>query len=372
MKITVSRTALLDKLKSVGRIIQQKNSLPAYDNFLFVVDDAGFIQVTAGEEGGRITTNIDATTDFTNHSFMVNAKILQDGLKDMAEQPLDISILKKEMVVKYANGKFSLPIELGSIYPEMNTEMDGQPFLIPGDSLLYGIKQVQFCCANDELRPVLNGVYFDIDLEKMSYVGTDGTRLAMIENSAAYKRKERASFILPSKFAKLLSNIVPVDFLELEISVNKTNIVFDFESYRLVCRMIEGRFPNYRGVIPKKQIKRVVLKKIDFVAALKRVSVFCDPASSLVVLKFDSTELTITAQDYSFSKSAEETVSLQTGCEQIEIGFKSSYLIEMVNSIPSENISISMNDPSTAAILARCDKEVNDLTYLIMPILINK
>lgn len=371
MKITVSRTALLDKLKSVGRIIQQKNTLPAYDNFLFVIDDAGFFQVTAGEEGGRITTNIDGSADFTNHSFMVNAKIMQDGLKDMPEQPLTILILEKEMVVQYANGKFSLPIESGSIYPEMNTDRDGHPFLIPGDSLLYGIKQVQFCSANDELRPVINGVYFDIDLDKMSYVATDGTRLAMIEAPAAYKRKERAGFILPSRFAKLLSNTVPVDCMEMEISINNTNIIFDFESFRLVCRMIEGRFPNYRSVIPKKQIKHVTLKKMDLVTALKRVSVFCNELSSLVVLKFNSTELTITAHDFDFSKSAEETISLQTGCEPIEIGFKSSYLIELVNNIPSENISISMNDPSTATILSRCDEENSSLTYLIMPMLIN-
>ena len=355
MEITVSKTALSDKLKSVGRIIQPKNSLPAYDNFLFVIDEFGVILVTAGEEGGRISTNIDGTADFTNYTFMANAKTLLDGLKEIPEQPLIISILEKELIVKYANGKFSIPIEKGDQYPSMSTDDTASPFLVSGNDLLYGIRQVLICSANDELRPVLNGVYFDIGLDSMSFVATDGTRLAMIENPSAYTRKERAAFILPSKFAKVLSNIVPEDCMEVEISVNQTNILFEFDSYRLICRMIEGRYPNYRAVIPQKQPNRAVLKKADIVSALKRVSVFCDESSSLVVLKFDSDSLKIAAHDLDFSKSAEETITLQSGCN-IEIGFRSSFLIEMMNNIPSEDIAITMSDPSQASLLTRCDE----------------
>lgn len=366
MEITVSKTALSDKLKSVGRIIQPKNSLPAYDNFLFVVDEFGVILVTAGEEGGRISTNIDGAADFTNYTFMANAKTLLDGLKEIPEQPL----IEKELIVKYANGKFSIPLEKGDQYPSMSTDDTASPILVSGNDLLYGIRQVLFCSANDELRPVLNGVYFDIGLDSMSFVATDGTRLAMIENPSPYTRKERAAFILPSKFAKVLSNIVPEDCMEVEISVNKTNILIEFDSYRLICRMIEGRFPNYRAVIPQKQPNRAVLKKTDIVSALKRVSVFCSESSSLVVLKFDSTSLKIETHDLDFSKSAEETITLQSGCN-IEIGFKSSFLIEMINNIPSEDITISMSDPSKASIFTRCDEEVRSLTYLLMPLSIN-
>ena len=192
----------------------------------------------------------------------------------------------------------------------------------------------------------------------------------MIENPSAYTRKERAAFILPSKFAKVLSNIVPEDCMEVEISVNKTNILIEFDSYRLICRMIEGRYPNYRAVIPQKQPNRAVLKKADIVSALKRVSVFCDESSSLVVLKFDSDSLKIAAHDLDFSKSAEETITLQSGCN-IEIGFRSSFLIEMMNNIPSEDIAITMSDPSQASLLTRCDEEVKSLTYLLMPLSIN-
>lgn len=133
MEITVSKTALSDKLKSVGRIIQPKNSLPAYDNFLFVIDEFGVILVTAGEEGGRISTNIDGTADFTNYTFMANAKTLLDGLKEIPEQPLIISILEKELIVKYANGKFSIPIEKGDQYPSMSTDDTASPFLVSGN-----------------------------------------------------------------------------------------------------------------------------------------------------------------------------------------------------------------------------------------------
>lgn len=370
MEITVSKTALLDKLKSIGRIIQPKNSLPAYDNFLFIVDEFGIILVTAGEEGGRISTNIDGKADFTDRSFMANAKTLLDGLKEIPEQPLAISIYEKELVVKYVNGRFSIPIEKGDKYPAMNTDNTAIPLLVSGTDLLYGIRQVQFCSANDELRPVLNGVYFDAGLDSTSFVATDGSRLAMVENPNSYTRKERAAFILPSKFAKVLSNIVPEDCMEVEISVNKTNILIEFDSYRLICRMIEGRFPNYRSVIPQKQPNCAILKKTDIVSALKRVSVFCDENSSLVVLKFSPDSLKITAHNLDFCKSAEETVTLQSGCD-LEIGFKSSFLIEMINSIPSEDIAITMSNPSSASIFTRCDEEVRSLTYLLMPLSIN-
>lgn len=370
MKITVSRTALLDKLKSIGRIIQPKNMSPAYDNFLFTVDEFGIILVTGGEEGGRISTDIDGSADFTNYSFMVNAKTLLDGLKEISEQPLTMSILEKELTVKYANGKFSIPVEEGGQYPSMNTDYDATPFLISGSDLLYGIKQVLICGANDELRPVLNGIYFDIGLDSMSFVATDGTRLAMVESPSPYTRKERATFILPSKFAKVISNIVSDDCMKVEISVNQTNILFEFDSYRLICRMIEGRFPNYRAVIPQKQPNRAVIKKVELVAALKRVSVFSDVNSSLVVLRFNPSTLKIETHNLDFSMSAEEAVDLQSGCS-IDIGFRSSFLIEMVNNIPSEDIAITMSDSSKAAIFTRCDEDVRSLTYLLMPILIN-
>jgi len=370
MEIIVSRTALVDKLKSIGRIISPKNTLPAYDNFLFVVDDCGIIQVTAGEESGRISTNVDGKADFTNHSFMANAKTMLDGLKEISEQPLTISIYEQELIVKYANGKFTIPLENGDLYPKMNLNDIDKPFLIPGTDLLYGIRQVLFCSANDELRPVMNGVYFDIGLDSMSFVATDGTRLAIIENKAPYTRKERASFILPGKFAKVLSGIVPEDCEEAEITLNKSNIIFEFDSYRLICRMIEGRYPNYRAVIPQNQPNHAILKRIDLVAALKRVSVFCDESSSLVALKFDSSSLKITAHDFNFCKSAEETITLQSGCS-VEIGFKSSFLIEMLNNIPSDDIAISMSDPSHASIITRCDEKERGLTYLLMPMSIN-
>ena len=310
MEITVSKTALSDKLKSVGRIIQPKNSLPAYDNFLFVIDEFGVILVTAGEEGGRISTNIDGTADFTNTLSWLMQKTLLDGLKEIPEQPLIISILEKELIVKYANGKFSIPIEKGDQYPSMSTDDTASPFLVSGNDLLYGIRQVLICSANDELRPVLNGVYFDIHTDDLTFVASDGHKLVRLRNLAV-KSPERASFILPKKPANLLKGLLSKEEGMISIKFDDNNAYVNCANFEMVCRLIEGRYPNYNSVIPQENPFKVTIDRVSFLNALKRVSVFSNPASSLVKLQLRESEMLVSAQDIDFSTSAEEKIVLQ-------------------------------------------------------------
>lgn len=374
MKITVSKSELFNKLKAVGRIIQPKNSLPAYDNFLFELEEEGLLLITAGEEGGRISTNVECQSDFTSLSFMANAKTILDGLKEIPEQPLIISLNPAEkyvkICVKYSNGKFEIVGAPGKEYPAMNKETLDNPFMLDGDDFLYGIREVQICCANDELRPVMNGVFIEKGADSIAYVASDGSTLGLVNNPIAHG--EKSSFIFPTKFAKLISTIMPAGCEDLTITVGKTNVVFEFETFRLMCRMIEGRYPNYRSVIPQNNNKTALFKKAELLSALKRVSVFCPINSSLIVMSFENGQLKLSGHDLDFSTSAEETVpiiSYKGG--PIEIGFKSTFLIELLTAIPSEDVSISMLEPSKAALLKRTDEEECSLTYLIMPLSIN-
>ena len=371
MEITVSKTALSDKLKSVGRIIQPKNSLPAYDNFLFVIDEFGVILVTAGEEGGRISTNIDGTADFTNYTFMANAKTLLDGLKEIPEQPLIISILEKELIVKYANGKFSIPIEKGDQYPSMSTDDTASPFLVSGNDLLYGIRQVLICSANDELRPVLNGIYFDITTEDITMVASDGHKLVRCKTLAA-KGNERAAFILPKKPASLIKNLLPKEQGQVVIEFDERNAVFTLEKYRMVCRLIEGRYPNYNSVIPQNNPYKVTVDRMQLVGALRRVSIFSSQASSLIKLRMQPNQIVISAQDIDFSTSAEETLACQYDGNPMSIGFKSTFLIDILNNIAADEVIIELADPSRAGVIIPVEQEENEeLLMLLMPMMLN-
>lgn len=374
MKITVSKSELFSKLKSIGRVIQPKNSLPAYDNFLFELGEDGLLQVTAGEEGGRISTYVVCKSDSATLSFMVNAKTLLDGLKEIPEQPLifDLNSTDKyvEIRVTYLNGKFEIVGAPGKEYPAMSNEESDNPFVLDGEDFLYGIRQVQMCCANDDLRPVMNGVFIERGTESITYVASDGSTLGMVSNSGA--NAEKSSFILPAKFAKLISNIMSSGCEELTVTVGNTNVVLEFDTFRLICRMIEGRYPNYRSVIPQNNNKTAFFKKVEVLAALKRVSVFCPISSSLIVMSFGDGQLKLSGHDIDFSTSAEEVVSLISyKGDSIEIGFKSTFLIELLSAIPSEDVSMSLLAPSRAALIKKVDEEGCDLTYLIMPIMIN-
>lgn len=373
MNITVSKSELLGKLKSIGGIIQPKNSNPQYGNFLLEAKD-GILTATAGTDGGIISTNIECLLS-EDISITLDAKTILDGLKEIPEQPLVITITAEKTYlnvrVQYSNGKFELVGGVGNEYPKISIDKTETPFILNGEEFLNGIKQVQVCCANDELRPVMNGVYLEKNADSVFYVATDGASLGVVSNKVD-SNGERSSFILPARIARFISQILSPSCEELTITVGPSNVLFQFESYSLICRMIEGRYPNFRSVIPKNNDKVARFGKAELISALKRVSVFCSATSSLVIMKFENDLLTLSGHDYDFSTSAEETVSISYNSQPIQIGFKSSKLIELLQSIPSSEVTMTLLEPSKAVVMYRADGTTDDLLYLIMPLLINQ
>ncbi|WP_294591575.1 DNA polymerase III subunit beta [uncultured Bacteroides sp.] len=374
MKITVSKSELFSKLKILGKVIQAKNTLPAYDDFLFVMDKDGILTVTAAEEGGRITTNIDCYSDFKDSRFTINAKTILEALKEIPEQPLIIDISPNdkcvEMVCAYSNGKFSIVGQLGNDYPEMLFVQPSKPIILQTADFLHGIRQVKMCCANDQLRPVMNGVYFDRNLDSISYVATDGTVLAVLEYPATHV-SDRNSFIIPSRFAGILSNIIPADCEEITITIASNNACFEFDNFRLTCRLIEGRYPNYNAVIPKGNDKLAVIATDEVISALKRTSVFTNPNTMAIKLSF-SDQLLIQVQNLDYSTSAEEVIPLDSyRGGHINMGFNSTHLIELLSNIPSEKVCISMKEANLAAVLTPAVESGSKFLCIIMPISTN-
>ena len=237
--------------------------------------------------------------------------------------------------------------------------------------LLGGINRAVFATADDELRPVMNGIYFDITTEDITMVASDGHKLVRCKTLAA-KGNERAAFILPKKPASLIKNLLPKEQGQVVIEFDERNAVFTLEKYRMVCRLIEGRYPNYNSVILQNNPYKVTVDRMQLVGALRRVSIFSSQASSLIKLRMQPNQIVISAQDIDFSTSAEETLACQYDGNPMSIGFKSTFLIDILNNIAADEVIIELADPSRAGVIIPVEQEENeDLLMLLMPMMLN-
>lgn len=281
------------------------------------------------------------------------------------------------MVITSANGSYNFIGQNGDEYPRLpQLQDDARLLTLPVASLTAGITKTLFCTADDELRPVMNGVYFDIARDGVTFVATDAHKLVRLKtalNSITMSdEEEKVSFILPKKPATMLKNILPKESGDVEVKFDNKNAYFKLSNYTMICRQVEGRFPNYNGVIPKQNLYKIIIDRMTLLNALKRVSVFSNQASNLIKLDFNSNNINISAQDIDFSISAEETINCSFEGEPIKIGFKSSFLIEILNNIDSSEVVLEITDPSRAGlILPLQNEESEDLLMLLMPMLLN-
>ena len=243
--------------------------------------------------------------------------------------------------------------------------------MMDAQMLLNGISRSLFATADDELRPVMNGIYFDIHTDDLTFVASDGHKLVRLRNLSV-KSPERASFILPKKPANLLKGLLSKEGEMVSIKFDDNNAYINCANFEMVCRLIEGRYPNYNSVIPQENPFKVTIDRISFLNALKRVSVFSNPASSLVKLQLKENEMLVSAQDIDFSTSAEEKIVCSFDGTELSIGFKATYLIEILSNINSEEVILELADPSRAGLIVPSENEENeDLLMLLMPMMLN-
>ena len=373
MKFIVSSTALFSHLQAISRVINSKNSLPILDCFLIELQD-GTLSMPASDNETTLSTSIEVSDYEEDGRFAVSSKTLLEALKEIPEQPLSFQINSSnlEITVQYQNGKYSLMGQSADEYPQASELHAGAVQVVMGaDILTTGINRSLFATADDELRPVMNGIYFDITTEDITLVASDGHKLVRNKTYAAHG-EEKAAFILPKKPANLLKNLLPKEQGDVQIGFDDRNATFTLENYRMVCRLIEGRYPNYNSVIPQNNPHKAIIDRASFISALRRVSVFSSQASSLIKLSLSENMMKISAQDIDFSTSAEESLICQYDGNAMSIGFKSSFLIDILNNIASQNVIIELADPSRAGVVVPEEQEENeDLLMLLMPMMLN-
>lgn len=373
MKFIVSSAVLSNHLQAISRVINAKNALPILDCFLFELQD-GTLSVTVSDSETTMITSIEVNESDADIRFAVAAKTLLDALKELPEQPLtfEINLSSLDITVQYQNGKYSLMGQNADEFPQppmlgdnaVRVEMDAQ-------TLLGGVSRAIFAAADDELRPVMNGVYFDITTEDITMVASDGHKLVRCRTFAA-KGYERAAFILPKKPAFLMKNLLPKEQGNLTIEFDERNAVLTLESYRMVCRLIEGRYPNYNSVIPQDNPYKVTVDRLLLLGALRRVSIFSSQSSSLIKLRMQENQIVISAQDIDFSTSAEEALICQYTGNEMNIGFKSTFLIDILNNISANEVIIELTDPSRAGVIIPVEQEEKEeLLMLLMPMMLN-
>jgi DNA polymerase-3 subunit beta len=373
MKFNVSSSKLFSQLQAVSRVINNKNSLPILDDVLF--DLAGnTLTLTASDGETTIRTNVEVENAEGAGKVASAAKLLLETLKEFSEQPLAFTIDENNFAVNMVsqNGTYSFVGVNGNEYPEMpEAEADARQILMPANVLQSAIEKTIFCTADDDLRPVMNGVFFDITEDKVTMVATDAHRLVRYMNTGV-KAGVAASFILPKKPASMLKNLLAKEEEDVKVTFGAKNARFEFGNTIVVCRQIEGRFPNYNAVIPQGNQNVVTVDRQTIINACKRVAVFANNGTAQLRLALSENQIKISAQDIDFSTSAEETISCDYNGTPMAIGFKAPFLIDLLSSIESADVQLKLADPARAGLILPAENEENeDVLMLLMPMLLN-
>ncbi|WP_314969544.1 DNA polymerase III subunit beta [Phocaeicola abscessus] len=373
MKFIVSSTGLFSHLQAVSRVINSKNSLPILDCVLMEVKE-GILSLTASDSESTLTTSLPVNDTDGNGRFAVSARKFIDSLKEIPEQPLtfEVDTNNFNIAIYYLNGKYSLVGQNADDFP-LAPALRANPIHISMASkvLVNGINRTLFATAEDELRPVMNGVYMDMTPADITFVASDGHRLVRDKSTAAHANTN-AAFILPKKPSNIWKTLLTKGEDEVTIDFDEKNAVITASEYKMVCRLIEGRYPNYNSVIPQDNPYKVRIDRQAMMSALRRVSVFSSQASSLIKLHLDNNQLQISAQDIDFSTSAEEILTCEYDGNPMSIGFKSTFLIDILNNLNAEEVIIELTDPSRAGVIVPAEQEENDdVLMLLMPMMLN-
>ena len=373
MRFTVSSTALSSRLTALSRVINSKNSLPILGDFLFEVVE-GRLNLTASDSEVMMKTSLELTETDGDGRFCVGNHDLLEAVKGISEQPITFDVDQSGNIAKisYQNGMFSLPVENADEFPQPQQVGEGANTInIATPLLAENINRSLFATAQDELRPVMNGIYFDLTPDYLAVVASDGHKL--VRNKVLnIKSEQPAAFILPKKPATLLKNVLGKQGGDVVIRFDERNAEINFEEGTIICRLIEGRYPNYNSVIPQSNPNQLTVDRLGLLAALRRVQPFSNDSSNLIRFHVEIGTLQLDAEDYDFSKTATEKMSCEYNGMPMSIGFKGSSFIEILSNFECEQVNIQLADPSRAGLVLPSEQpEGQDVLMLMMPMLIN-
>lgn len=374
MRFTVSSSALSSKLNMLAKVIGSKNSLPILDCFLFQVAN-GEMSITASDSDNVIKSTLALTDHDGEGEFCVPNRVILDALKELPEQPLhfDVDAAGAAVAIKivYQNGLYNFTGQSAEEYPRTQSMNDACTTVsLPTEMLINNISRSLFATANDELRPVMNGIYFDLTADALAIVASDGHKLVRSKNFTI-KSESPSAFNLPKKPASLLKNILSKDGDDAIIKFDDRSAEIQFTDGVMRCRLIDGRYPNYNSVIPNNP-NEVTVDRRGLQSALRRVLPFASESSQLIRFHIESGRFEVSSEDIDFSTSAKEQLSCEYNGSPISIGFKGSSLMEILSNLTSDNIIIQLADPSRAGIIVPAEQPENeDILMLIMPMLLN-
>ena len=371
MKFIVSSTYLLKQLQVLGGVINNSNTLPILDNFLFELNDSK-LTVSASDLETTMSSTLDVESD-NDGSIALPARLLLDTLKTFPEQPLTFVVEDNNTVEISSNhGKYALAYADGNEFPKA-VELDNpSTTTISGDILSTAISKTIFAAGNDDLRPVMSGVFFQFSNQGLTFVATDAHKLVKYTREDV-QADQVAEFIMPKKPLNLLKGILAANDDNVTIEYNDSNAKFTFDNSILVCRLIDGKYPNYEAVIPKENPNKLTIGRTQFLNSVRRVSIFSNKTTHQIRLKIAGAELNISAEDIDYSNKAEERLTCDYQGDDMQIGFNSRFLTEMLNNLNADDVQLEMSLPNRAGILTPIDglDDGEHVTMLVMPVMLN-
>ena len=373
MRFTLSSSALTNKLVALSKVINSKNSLPILADFVFEIEN-NTLRLTASDSENTMKTSLELNESDSNGVFAIGNHDLIEAVKGISEQPITFDVNLQDNIAKisYLNGLFSLPIDSADEFPIAQEISAGANVININSSVLAeNINRSLFATGQDEIRPVMNGIFFDLSPESLSIVATDGHKL--VRNKILNINNEvPASFILPKKPANLLRSMLSKDGGDVTIKFDDRNAEINFGDGMIKCRLIEGRYPNYNSVIPQSNPNQLSVDRAALLSALRRVQPFANGSSNLIRFHIENGILQLDAEDYDFSKTATERMSCEYNGMPMSIGFKGASFIEILSNIDSQDVIIQLADPSRAGVVIPSEQPVyQDVLMLMMPMLLN-
>ena len=371
MKFIVSSSYLLKQLSAINGVITTNPVVPILENFLFEINE-GTLSVTASDLQTSMMTELEVEAK-EDGSIAIPAKILLETLRNLPEQPVTFSIDDStySIEINSDNGRYKLAGENATDFPKVPSVSDGYSVNISSDVLSRALNNTIFATSNDELRPAMMGVYVKLDETNTTFVATDSHRLIR------YRRVDVASdmghtMIIPRKALNLLKTTLPQEHTSVNMEFNASNAFFDFNQIKMICRLIDERYPDYENVIPVDNNNTMNIGRGEFLSSLKRIAIYANKTTHQVRLKLTGSELQISAEDLDFSNEANERLSCEHDGEDIEIGFNAKFLIEMLGNLESDKVTLRLSAPNRAGILTPDEKDENeDILMLVMPVMLN-
>ncbi len=371
MKFIVSSSQLLKQLQILGGVINNNNTLPILDNFLFELSE-NELKVSASDLETTMSAVVEVESDNTG-AIAISARLLLDTLKTFPDQPLTFKTDGESTIeISSDQGKYDMAYFNGNEFPKAVSLPSPSKTVVPAHILGTAIAKTIFAAGNDDLRPVMSGVFFQFSSQSLTFVATDAHKLVKYSRTDV-TADQTAEFIMPKKPLNLLKGILTGSESEVNIEYNDANAKFTFDNIVLVCRLIDGKYPNYEAVIPKENPNKLTVDRASFLNSVRRVSIFSSKTTHQIRLKMAGTELNISAEDLDFANKADERLSCDYQGDDMQIGFNSRFLSEMLNNLNSNEVLIEMSLPNRAGILTPIDgtDDGEKVTMLVMPVMLN-